>query len=606
MSTIAVPGARPTWSTLSETTLCGAFQTTVGSVPEQTALRTPGGGVEITWREYRDRVERIAGGLAAAGVGAGDVVALMLSNRPEHNLIDTAAMHLGATPFSVYLTCPVDEVAWLFERSGARIAVSESAYADRVLAAASRVPGVAQVILVDDETPGPRTLEELESTPAPAGFDFDRTWRSIAPDSPITLIFTSGTTGEPKGVQHTHSSILYMLRSLDAVAPVSPGARAMSFLPMAHIAERFISHYSSMVFGYSVTTVADAKSVATALPEVRPTRLFAVPRIYEKVKSGLEAAIAAEPDEATQRAARSAIETGLRKVRAEQAGEAVSDELLAEYAEADKLVLSKLRAKVGLDQLEWPSVGAAPTPYAVLEFFHAIGVPIQELWGMSETLLVTLNPPERVKLGTVGPAMPGVGMKLGDDGEVLIGGGSLMLGYKGRDDLTAEAIVDGWMHTGDIGEIDADGYLKIVDRKKELIINSAGKNMAPSKIEGELKQGSSLIGQAICIGDARLYNVALVTLDPDAAASWASANGMAGASMAELAADERVRAAVADGVAAANLRLARVEQIKSFRLLSDEWLPGGDELTPTMKLKRKPIEQKYATEIDALYAGSSA
>jgi long-subunit acyl-CoA synthetase (AMP-forming) len=268
--------------------------------------------------------------------------------------------------------------------------------------------------------------------------------------------------------------------------------------------------------------------------------------------------------------------------------------------------LSKLRAKVGLDQLEWPSVGAAPTPYAVLEFFHAIGVPIQELWGMSETLLVTLNPRGRVKLGTVGPAMPGVGMKLGDDGEVLISGGSLMLGYKGRDDLTAEAIIDGWMHTGDIGELDEDGYLKIVDRKKELIINSAGKNMAPSKIEGELKQGSPLIGQAICVGDARLYNVALLTLDPDAAASWANEHGMEGASMADLAADERVRAAVAAGIKVANLRLARVEQIKSYRLLSEEWLPGGDELTPTMKLRRKPIERKYAAEIDALYAGSSS
>jgi long-subunit acyl-CoA synthetase (AMP-forming) len=589
MSTIAVPGARTTWPTLSETTLCCAFQTTVANIPEQTALRTPGGGVEITWRQYGDRVKRIAGGLAAAGIGAGDVVALMLTNRPEHNLVDTAAMHLGATPFSVYLTCPVDEVAWLLERSGARIAISESAYADTMLAAASRVPSVAQVILVDDKARGPRTLRELESTPAPDGFDFDRTWRSIAPDSPITLIFTSGTTGEPKGVQHTHSSILYMLRSINAVAPVSPGGRVLSFLPMAHIAERFISHYSSMVFGYSVTTVADAKSVATALPEVRPTRMFAVPRIYEKLQAGLEAAIAAEPDEAKQRATRSAIEAGLRKVRGEQAGEGVADGLLAEYAEADREVLSKLRAKVGLDQLEWPSVGAAPTPYAVLEFFHAIGVPIQELWGMSETLLVTLNPPAKVKLGTVGPAMPGVGMKLGDDGEVLISGGSLMLGYKDRDDLTAEAIVDGWMHTGDIGEIDADGYLKIVDRKKELIINSAGKNMAPSKIEGELKQSSPLIGQAICVGDARLYNVALLTLDPDAAGAWAGANGMAGASLAELAADERISAAVADGVAKANLRLARVEQIKSFRLLSEDWLPGGDELTPTMKLKRKPI-----------------
>jgi long-subunit acyl-CoA synthetase (AMP-forming) len=604
MSTITAAETPTNWSTLSETTLCGAFQKTVANVPEQTALRTPGGDVEITWREYGERVRRIAGGLAGNGIGAGDVVALMLTNRPEHNLVDAAAIHLGATPFSVYATCPVDDVASLLERSGARIAVTEQAFADRVLTAASRVPSVAQVVLVDGEAHGPRTLEELESTPAPDGFDFDRTWRSVAPDSPITLIFTSGTTGEPKGVQHTHSSILYMLRSLNAVAPVSPGGRVVSFLPMAHIAERFISHYSSMVFEYCVTTVADAKSLATVLPEVRPTRLFAVPRVYEKLRAGLESAIAAEPDETTREATRSAIETGLRKVRAEQGGDTVSSDTLAEYSKADELVLSKLRAKVGLDQLEWPSVGAAPTPYAVLEFFHAIGVPIQELWGMSETLLVTLNPPGRVKLGTVGPAMPGVGLKLAADGEVLISGGSLMLGYKDQEHLTAAAIIDGWMHTGDIGELDADGYLKIVDRKKELIINSAGKNMSPSKIEGELKQGSPLIGQAICIGDRRLYNVALLTLDPDAAATWASAHGLKDASIAALTTDERIREAIEAAVAAANQRLARVEQIKAFRLLAEEWLPGGDELTPTMKLKRKPIEQKYAAEIDALYAGS--
>jgi long-subunit acyl-CoA synthetase (AMP-forming) len=359
-----------------------------------------------------------------------------------------------------------------------------------------------------------------------------------------------------------------------------------------------------MVFEYCVTTVADAKSLATVLPEARPTRLFAVPRVYEKLRAGLESAIAAEPDETTRQATRLAIETGLRKVRAEQAGETVSTDTLGEYAEADELVLSKLRARVGLDQLEWPSVGAAPTPYPVLEFFHAIGVPIQELWGMSETLLVTLNPPGRVKLGTVGPAMPGVGLKLAADGEVLISGGSLMLGYKDQEHLTAAAIIDGWMHTGDIGELDADGYLKIVDRKKELIINSAGKNMSPSKIEGELKQGSPLIGQAICIGDRRLYNVALLTLDPDAAATWASAHGLKDASIAALTTDERIREAIEAAVAAANQRLARVEQIKAFRLLAEEWLPGGDELTPTMKLKRKPIEQKYAAEIDALYAGS--
>jgi long-chain acyl-CoA synthetase len=603
MSTTKAPQPRTCWSTLSEATLCGAFQHTVTAVPDRVALRTPGGGVEITWREYGERVRRIAGGLASAGIGAGDVVALMLTNRPEHNLVDTAAMHLGATPFSVYATCPVDEIAWLLDRSDARIAVTELAFADRMLAAAARAPGVRQVVVVDADLTGARTLAELESAPAPAGFDFDASWRSITAEAPITLIFTSGTTGEPKGVQHTHSSILYMLRSLDQVAPVSAGGRVLSFLPMAHIAERFISHYSSMAFGYSITTVADIKAVGAALPEVRPTRLFAVPRIYEKLHGALVAGVEGEPDRVRQTTSREAIETGLRKVRAEQAGEAVPEKLLAAYAEADAQVLSKLRAKVGLDQLEWPSVGAAPTPYPVLEFFHAIGVPIQELWGMSETLLVTINPPGRVKLGTVGPAMPGVKMKLGPDGEVLIGGGSLMAGYKGRDDLTAEAIVDGWMHTGDIGEIDADGYLRIVDRKKELIINSAGKNMSPAKIETELRQGSPLIGQAVCIGDARLYNVALIALDPDAAPAWARQHGIAGDTVAELAADPRVHEEIAAGVERANSRLARVEQIKAFHLLDRVWLPGGEELTPTLKLKRKPIERKYAAEIDGLYAG---
>jgi long-subunit acyl-CoA synthetase (AMP-forming) len=602
MSTFTVREPGGAWPTLTEATLCGAFQHTVAAIPGQTALRTPGGGVEITWGEYGERVTRIAGGLAASGVGADDVVALMLSNRPEHCLIDTAAMHLGATPFSVYATCPVDEVAWLLDKAEARIVFTEAAFAERVLAAASSTAGVREVVLVDGHTAGARTLAELESTPAPAGFDFERSWRSVAPDSPITLIFTSGTTGEPKGVQHTHSSILYMLRSLNQVSPVSPGGRVLSFLPMAHIAERFISHYSSMVFGYSITTVEDLKTLASVLPEVRPTRIFAVPRVYEKLHAALQNVIDAEADPVKQRELREAVEIGLRKVRAEQAGESIPEELLAACAAADEHVLSQLRAKVGFDRLEWPSVGAAPSPYSMLEFFHAIGVPIQELWGMSETLLVTVNPPERVKLGTVGPAMPGVGLKLAADGEVLIGGGSLMLGYKSRDDLTAAAIIDGWMHTGDIGELDGDGYLRIVDRKKELIINSAGKNMSPSKIEGELKEGSPLIAQAICIGDRRLYNVALITLDLDAATAWGNEQGLDQASLEALVTDDRVRAAVADGVAAANQRLARVEQIKAFRVLDREWLPGGDELTPTMKLKRKPIERKYAAEIDALYA----
>ncbi|HVE28120.1 MAG TPA: AMP-binding protein, partial [Sporichthya sp.] len=568
---------RGQWATLDDPTLCAAFQRTAATFPGQVALRTVGGGVEITWAEYATRVERLAGGLAAVGLGAGDVLALMLTNRPETNLVDTAAMHLGCVPFSIYATCPVDEVRWLLEQSGAKIVVTEFPFAERVLAAAAQLEPAPLVVVVEGDARGAVLLSDLEATLPPIGFDFEATWRAVTPQTPITLIYTSGTTGLPKGVTHSHASILAGCRNLNAVNPVSTGGRVLSFLPMAHIAERFISHYSAMCFGFSITTVADPKAVGAALPDVRPTRMFSVPRIYEKLYSALTGAIANEPDPEKRKGMEWALDTGLRKVRAEQAGETVSAELLAEYARADELVLSKLRQKVGFDDFEWPSVGAAPTPYAVLEFFHAIGVPIQELWGMSEILLVTLNPPERVKLGTVGPAMPGVGMKLAEDGEILISGPTVMLGYKDRPDLTAEAVVDGWMHTGDIGEIDADGYLRIVDRKKELIINSAGKNMSPSKIEGELKQGTTLIGQAICIGDARLYNVALLTLDPDAAAAWAANHGLTGAPTAEIAADPRIQAEVAAGVERANARLARVEQVKAYRLLDSEWLPGGDE-----------------------------
>jgi long-subunit acyl-CoA synthetase (AMP-forming) len=483
--------------------------------------------------------------------------------------------------------------------------VTEPAFVDRVLAAVAEVATAPPVVLVEGEPPagasGVRRLADLEATPPPVGFDFEATWRAVTPQTPVTLIYTSGTTGLPKGVTHSHASILAGMRNLNVVSPVSPHGRVLSFLPMAHIAERFISHYSSMCFGYTITTVADPKAVAAGLAEVRPTRIFSVPRIYEKLYGALTGAVANEPDPDRRKALEWAVDTGLRKVRTEQAGDEPTPELVAEYAKADELVLSTLRRKIGFDDLEWPSVGAAPTPYVVLEFFHAIGVPIQELWGMSEILVVTLNPPERVKLGTVGPAMPGIGMKLAEDGEVLISGPTLMLGYKDRPDLTAEAVVDGWMHTGDIGEIDADGYLRIVDRKKELLINSGGKNMSPSKIEGELKQGTTLIGQAVCIGDARLYNVALLTLDPDVAALWAAKNGMAGASTAAIAADPRVQAEIAAGVERANARLARVEQIKAFTVLEREWLPGEDELTPTSKLKRKPIESKYAAQIEALY-----
>jgi long-subunit acyl-CoA synthetase (AMP-forming) len=309
------------------------------------------------------------------------------------------------------------------------------------------------------------------------------------------------------------------------------------------------------------------------------------------------------PDE-QRAAAEEGLAAAIEKVRLEQRGEPVPEELAARVAHADEQLFSGWRAMLGLDQVEALNVGAAPTPVEVLEFMHAIGLPLAELWGMSETCGAgTVNPPDRIKIGTVGPPAPGIQVKLDSDGEVLVKGGVVMKGYRNLPDKTAETFTeDGWLRTGDIGEFDEDGYLKIVDRKKELIINAAGKNMSPANIEATLKTSSPLIGQAAVIGDRRPFNTALIVLDSDFAPAWAAQQGIETSSLEQLAVDERVREAIAAGVEAANQRLARVEQIKKFHIVEGDWLPGGDELTPTMKLKRKPIDQKYASEIEALYA----
>ncbi len=436
------------------------------------------------------------------------------------------------------------------------------------------------------------------------GFDAEAAARAVAPDDLLTLIYTSGTTGPPKGVQITHANMLAEWRALYAVSPTPPHGRLISFLPAAHIADRWSSHYGAMVFGHEVTCCRDPRRVMEIVPEVRPTTFGTVPRIWEKTKTALEAAFDAEPDEDRRAAVRWALDVGRRRVRAVQAGEPVDEALADEHARADELVLSKLREHLGLDQADRFVAGAAPTPVDVLEFFAAIGIEISETWGMSElTCLATINPPERIKIGTVGRPIPGVEVRLADDGEILVRGDIVMPGYRKQPELTADTIdPDGWLHTGDVGTFDEDGYLSIVDRKKELIINSAGKNMSPANIEAALKAASPLIGQACVIGDRRPYNVALIVLDPDGTAAFAGEHGLGDEALGALAEAEAIVEAVAAGVQRANERLSRVEQIKRFRILEGEWEPGGDELTPTMKLKRRPIGEKYAEEIEALYA----
>jgi long-subunit acyl-CoA synthetase (AMP-forming) len=554
----------------SAASLCEAFQRTAAANPTTVALRTPGGRQEITWAGYAERVERIAGGLEALGVQRGEAVGLMMVNRPEFHLIDTAALHLGATPFSIYNTSSPEQIEYLFSSADNRVVLCDEAFAPRVLAARGGT-SVEHVVCVDGHPDGTRSLDELEAGRRPA-FDadaFEARWRQVDGSDVATLIYTSGTTGPPKGVELTHANLLAELEMvLPTVASPGPGDRGVSYLPAAHVGDRILAHYLAMATGMQVTSLADAKQLSRAIVETRPTFFGAVPRVWEKLMAALQSAGIHDPG-------------------------ALSDEARA-----------AVRAKAGLDAVRCSVSGAAPIPTEVLDYFIALGLPVQELWGMSElSAVATINPADAIRVGSVGKALPGVELKVAEDGELLCRGPIVMRGYRKQPEKTAETIdPDGWLHTGDVGEIDADGYVTIVDRKKELIINAAGKNMSPANIEQRLKVASPLIGQAIAIGDGRRYNVALLVLDPDNCAVYASERGLADASPASLCQDEGVRAAVAEAVEAANGRMSRVEQIKRYTILPCDWEPGGDELTPTSKLKRKPIAEKYASEIEALYA----
>jgi long-chain acyl-CoA synthetase len=593
---VAETTASVTRRSVGARSLAEAFRLTAEDHGDRVALRTKDDAVSLTWAELRDRVDALAGGLAGLGVRRGDTVALMLSNRPEFHIADLAVMMLGAVPYSIYLTSAPEQIAYVVEDAGSRLAIVEAAYAG------SLPPLDTVVVLEGAEGEGTVAWADVEG--ADPGFDVEATARAVGPDDLLTLIYTSGTTGPPKGVELVHRNMLAAVASLEQMIQFPDGAKVISWLPSAHIAERAAHHYLPIVYAMTVTCCENPRDVVSYLPEVRPSWFFAVPRIWEKLKAGLEAMLASQPEE--QRApAQAALEAAIRKVELEQAGEPVPEGLAATVADADATMFAGLRHMLGLDEVITVNVGAAPTPREVLVFFHAIGVELAELWGMSETCgSGCVNPPGKVRIGTVGPPAPGVEIDLADDGEVLMRAPVVMRGYRNLPDRTVEALDgDGWLHTGDIGEFDDHGYLRIVDRKKELIISAAGKNMSPANIESTLKGASPLIGQVAAIGDGRPYNTALVILDTDFAPAWAAQNGLEGASLESLAGEERMRAAVQAGVDAANARLARVEQIKRFTILPGDWAPGGDELTPTMKLKRRPIAEKYAGEIDAMYRG---
>ena len=578
-----------------------AFQETAKMHPDRVALRTPGGIQEITWREYAERVEAIALGLARLGVRRGDTVGLMLANRPEFHLVDTAITHLGAVPFSVYNTSAPEQLAYLFADSETRVVITERAFLPVVEQSGAELD---HIITVDGPAEGALELREVEARPDET-FDFQASWRATEPDDLATLIYTSGTTGPPKGVEITHRNVIAAAASVTEDVDAGFDDRIISYLPAAHIADRVSTHGSNLLRGVQITSVADPREFASALPDVRPTIFFGVPRVWQKIKAGIEGKIAEETSPVKSRLAAWALDVAARAAKADLAGEPRGKALDVQYQLADRLVLSKVRSALGLDEIKVAMSGAASIPVEVIEFFVGLGIPVTEVWGLSETTgAATKTSVDNLKVGSVGKPVGGVELKIAEDGEVLVRAPIVMRGYRNNPEKTAESIdADGWFATGDVGTIDADGNLTIVDRKKELIINEAGKNMSPSSIENAVKAFSSLVGQVVAVGDNKPYVTALVALDPDVAALRAKSLGTPDAQIADLAGHPAIIDEVTAAVKAGNAKLSRVEQVKRFVVVPTAWDPGGDELTPTMKLRRKPIADKYAEAIVDLYAG---
>lgn len=590
---------------LAAPSVCAVFQTMVRAQPDRPALRASDGSVELTWAQYGERVRAIAAGLHAHGVRPGDTVAMMLTNRPEFFLVDMAAAHLRAAPFSMYNSSSPEQVEYFMTAAGCRIVVCEAQFLDRVHTAFEHL-GDVTVVCVDGEHDGAISLADLESAGDPE-FDIAAAAAAVQPDDTAMLVFTSGTTGNPKAVELTHGNILFTCGSLRAfpqgLGIDAPDARVVSYLPDAHLADRVFAYYLPTTAGAAVTTVRDSKTLVPALIEARPTLLAAVPLIWYRFKTAIEGAVASQEGEA-RAALEDAIATGLEVVRLAASGSAVPDDLRDRHARLEAAVLAPLRGRLGLDRIVAGISGAAPIAPEALEMLMAVGIPVVEGWAMSESSGAGLiNPANRIKTGTVGLPLPGSEVRIADDGELLVRSPGIMKGYRGDPERTAEAVdADDWLHTGDVATIDEDGYVTIIDRKKELIINTAGKTMSPTYIENAVKTTGPLVGAVAAIGDGRHHITALITLDPDASAAFAAKNGIEDAAPAALAQHPAVRDAVASGVDAANALLSRVETVREFTILPTYWLPDSTILTPTGKLRRRLVDELYAGEIDALYA----
>jgi long-subunit acyl-CoA synthetase (AMP-forming) len=562
----------------------------------------------LTWAEVRDTARALAAALAERGLEPGRSAAIMATNRIEHVLADHATLMAGGVPMSIYNTLSPEQVAYIAGHAEPQVVFLETP--DHVARWASALADVASIkvivgigdVAVDDErfVRWGDLVEHGRSLPLD---EVDARSAALRPEDPATILYTSGTTGDPKGVVLSHANIVFQTAGTLRRNDAEPGNVTLSYLPYAHIAERVLSLYIPPYFGdWHVHLVGNPSLLVPALVQVRPQQFFGVPRVWEKIRSGLAGMLAAEPDDERRAAIEGAMSVGGQYVESLQVGHTTSPELQARYDAVSAAVLTPIKAKLGLDRVTWAGSASAPMPIEVARFFAGLGLAIYDIYGMTETSgAATACGPDNYKLGTVGRAVPGIELALADDGEVLMRGPITTSGYHKRPDATAALLDDeGWVHSGDIGTIDDDGFLSIVDRKKELIITSAGKNVAPSNIEGLLKE-SPIVGHALAFGDNRPYVVAVLTLDGEVAPVVAERAGIAFTDLADLAGKPEIRAMVQAAVDSANARLSRPEQVKSFELLPTEWTAESEELTPTLKLKRRIVHAKYADVIDRLY-----
>ncbi len=585
-------------------TVTSWFRDTVSRYPDGVALRDDDGTGPVrtwTWSQYATDACRVAAGLRALGVGPGDRVALMMRNRPEFHLADMGTLLLAATPFSVYNSSPPAQLDYLLSHSEAKVAIVEDAeFLSRIRAVRDRLPALEHVVVLDAAAAGDDArpfADLLAADPV----DLGTAATAARPDDVAMLVYTSGTTGPPKGAMSTHGRICWIMESYRRGMGIDlAGKRLVSYLPMAHVLERDVGHYLHVLVGAEVTTCADPTRIGEYLRRVRPHFFAAVPRVWEKLSSALRGA-----DRTPERAAAfaAALAVGAERAALVDTGQPVGADLTARHAAAEEDVLAPARAILGLDACLSAFSGGAPLPADTLAFFRALGVPLGEGYGLTESTFVVTFDHVAPRPRAVGRVLPGVEMAIAADGEVLTRGPFVFRGYLKDDERTAEAIgADGWLHTGDIGHLDEDGYLRIVDRKKELIITAGGKNVSPANLEAALK-AHPLVGQACVVGDERPYLAALIVLDAEVAPGWARAEGLGATDLATLATEPAVRAALVAAVTEVNTGFSRAEGIKRFAILHSEWLPDSEELTPTMKLKRRGILARHGAVVDAIYAG---